>query len=151
LHILHLYKDYHPILGGIENHVKMLAEAQAASGHQVTVLVTNPGGQAASETLKGVQIVRVPRLATVASTPLTLHFPGALHRAKPEMTHLHFPYPIGEISQYLAGKRPYVITYHSDVVRGSQQFFLRLYRPLLWRILRGAARLLPTSEKYMRS
>ena len=28
--ILHVYKDYHPIRGGIENHIRTLAEAQAA-------------------------------------------------------------------------------------------------------------------------
>ncbi len=25
--ILHVYKDYYPVLGGMENHIKMLAEA----------------------------------------------------------------------------------------------------------------------------
>ena len=44
MHILHIYKDYPPILGGIENHVQLLAQAQAAAGHDVTVLVTNPAG-----------------------------------------------------------------------------------------------------------
>lgn len=129
----------------------MLAEAQAAGGHQVTVLVTNPGGQVADETLNGVRVIRVPRLATVASTPLTLHFPAMLHRLKPDITHLQFPYPIGEISQYLAGRRPYVISYQSDVVRGSQQAFLRLYRPLLRSVLRGAACILASSQNYIAS
>jgi len=46
MHILHIYKDYPPILGGIENHVRLLAEAQAGRGHSVTVLVTNPAGDA---------------------------------------------------------------------------------------------------------
>lgn len=41
LNILHLYKDYYPVLGGMENHIKWLAEAQAAAGHQVAVLVTS--------------------------------------------------------------------------------------------------------------
>ncbi len=40
--ILHIYKDYPPILGGIENHVQLLAQGQADRGHDVTVLVTNP-------------------------------------------------------------------------------------------------------------
>ena len=44
LKILHIYKDYPPILGGIENHVQLLAQGQAAAGHDVTVLVTNPAG-----------------------------------------------------------------------------------------------------------
>jgi glycosyltransferase involved in cell wall biosynthesis len=148
MRILHVYKDYHPVLGGIENHVRALAELQAAAGHTVTVLVTNPGGQPATEELAGVTVIRAPRLATVASTPLSPSFPLRLHRLQADITHLHFPYPIGELSQWLAGRgRRYVITYHSDVVR--QQRVLRLYRPLLRRILRGAARILPTSERYV--
>jgi hypothetical protein len=38
MNILHIYKDYHPVLGGIENHIKVLAEAQAAAGHPVVGL-----------------------------------------------------------------------------------------------------------------
>ncbi len=41
LRILHLYKNYAPIIGGIENHIKMLAEGEAARGLQTTVLVVN--------------------------------------------------------------------------------------------------------------
>ena len=149
LHILHLYKDYYPILGGIENHIRALAEAQAAAGHRVTVLVTNPGGQPASEMINGVQVLRASRLATVASTPLTFAFPALLHRLAPDITHLQFPYPIGEISQFFFGKRPYVISYQSDVTRPSQQVFLRRYRPLLGRVLRQSARLLCSSQAYI--
>jgi glycosyltransferase involved in cell wall biosynthesis len=147
MRILHLYKDYHPILGGIENHVRTLAELEAGAGHDVTVLVTNPGGQRPRQQVNGVTILRAPRLATVASTPLSPTFPLLVRRLQPDITHLHFPYPVGELSQWLAGRgRPYVLTYHSDVVR--QRRILRLYRPLLQRILGGAARILPTSAQY---
>jgi rhamnosyl/mannosyltransferase len=148
--ILHVYKDYYPILGGIENHVKTLAEAETAANHDVTVLVTEPGGQLGYEEINGVHVWRVRRLATVASTPLTLAMPFKLRQLQPDITHLHFPYPIGEISQWLAGRRrPYIVTYHSDVVK--QQRILRFYRPLLQRVLQGAARILPTSDNYVRS
>ena len=154
--ILHLYKDYHPILGGIENHIKMLAEAQAAAGHDVKVLVTNPKKLARKEMIKGVQVVRVHRLATIASTPLTAGFLPALARSAPDITHLHFPYPVGELSQLIIDEifgftgrgRPYVITYHSDIVRSSQQKFLRYYQPLLVKVLKAAQRILVTSQKY---
>lgn len=150
MQILHVYKDYHPIWGGIENHVKTLAEAQAAAGHDVTVLVTNPGGQPAQQTLNGVRLVRAWRLATVASTPISPTFPLLLARRRPDVTHLHFPYPVGEVSQWLAGgKRPYVISYHSDVVK--QQGLLRLYRPLLRRVLAGAAAIIAGSDNYVQS
>ena len=157
LNILHLYKDYHPILGGIENHIKTLAELEAGLGHHVTVVVTNPSSPLRAgpthlpsrETLNGVHLVRTWRLATVASTPLTGGFLTELPRLNPDITHLHFPYPVGEVSQLLAGKRPYIITYHSDVVR--QQNILRFYRPLMRRVLHGAARILPTSDRYLAS
>jgi rhamnosyl/mannosyltransferase len=148
--ILHVYKDYFPILGGIENHIKTLAEAQTAAGHNVTILVTNPGHQLDYEEINGVHVWRVSRLATVASTPLSLSMPLKLRQLQPDITHLHFPYPIGEVSQWLGKqKRPYVITYHSDVVK--QQTILRFYRPLMQRVLQGAARILPTSHNYIQS
>ncbi len=150
MRILHLYKDYHPVVGGIENHIKDLAEAQVRQGHEVTVLVTRETGQARREMINGVSIIRVPRWATVASTPLSITFPLALRTQNPDITHLHFPYPVGEVSQWLAGRgRPYVFTYHSDVVR--QKRILSLYGPLMMHILRQAQGIITTSDRYIRS
>ena len=150
LSIVHVYKDYWPIVGGIENHIKDLAEAEVALGHKVTVLVTNPGGQRGRELLNGVQVIRAVRLATVASTPLSLALPVLLANLKPDITQVHFPYPVGEVSQWLLSwKRPYLIAYHSDVVK--QQRVLRLYNPLLRRVLAGAAGILVGSENYVQS
>ena len=133
--ILHIYKDYPPILGGIENHVKLLAEGQAARGHAVTALVTNPAGLHSTETMEnGVQVVRAGRLATVASTPLTLALPWRLLRERPDVVHLHFPYPVGETAQWLLRRgKGTVLSYHSDVVR--QASILRFYRPAHARVL----------------
>jgi len=149
--ILHIYKDYHPVLGGIENHLRWLAEAQAARGHDVTVLVTNPAGmQTTTSQENGVRVIRAARLATVASTPISLAMPAILRGQRPDIVHLHFPYPLGEVSQWLLRRgRASVMTYHSDVVR--QAGFLRLYGPLLRRVLRQMDRILPTSEPYIQS
>lgn len=156
MRILHVYKDYDPIVGGIENHVKTVAEAQARSGHEVRVLVTRPGRVHTShplphqELINGVHVIRAWRLATVASTPLSPVFPFQLWRTPADIVHLHFPYPVGEVSQWLAGRgRPYVITYHSDVVK--QKAMLRFYRPLMKRVLNNASRILPTSDRYVQS
>jgi rhamnosyl/mannosyltransferase len=149
LKILHLYKAYHPVLGGIENHIRALAEAQAAGGHEVTVLVTADGRDTERETLNGVSLIRAGRIANIASTPLSLALPGLLAGLRPDITHLHFPYPIGELSQLLLNRGRTVVTYHSDVVRGSQQLILRLYRPLMRLVLRRAARLIATSPNYV--
>ena len=145
--ILHVYKDYYPIPGGIENHVRILAEMQVARGNEVSVLVTNPGNESGLEVINGVRVYRASRIATVASTPLSLTMPFILRRLHPDISHLHFPYPIGEVSQLLFGLAPYVVTYHSDVVK--QQTLLRVYNPLLRRVLAGAARIMPTSAAYI--
>ncbi len=54
LRVLYLYKDYHPILGGIENHIKMLAEGLRARGVDAQVLVTNTVNRTAQEIIEGV-------------------------------------------------------------------------------------------------
>jgi glycosyltransferase involved in cell wall biosynthesis len=148
LNILHLYKDYFPVLGGIENHIKVLAEAQAAAGHQVTVLVCDPGRRAHAETLGGVRVVKAGRLATVASMPLRLGQPLALARLRPDVVHVHSPYPLGEFFNWLLGRgQATVITHHSDVVR--QRGWLRLYGPFLRRVLRVADQVIATSPRYI--
>ena len=122
--ILHLYKDYYPILGGIENHIRTVAEAQVAAGYDVTVLVHSLDARTHREEMAGVQVIKAGRLATVASTPMGVAMPWLLSRLRPDLIHLHFPYPWGEVSNLLCGRAPrMVITYHSDVVK--QQNLLR--------------------------
>ncbi len=89
MHILHLYKDYYPVLGGIENYIKVLAEAHAAAGHRVTVLVCHPGSRTDRQEVEGVTLIRAGRLATVASMPLSLRQPLLLTRLRPDVLHVH--------------------------------------------------------------
>jgi glycosyltransferase involved in cell wall biosynthesis len=148
--ILHLYKDYFPVLGGIENHIRILAEAQAAAGHQVIVLVCGSGHRTYVEVLNDVRVIKAGRLTTAASMPLSLSQPIFLARPRPDVTHVHSPYPLGEAANWLLGRaRVTVITHHSDVVR--QQGWLRLYGPLLRRVLRAADRIIATSPCYIKT
>ncbi len=146
--ILHIYKDYYPVLGGIENHLRTLAEAQAARGHSVAVLVTSRHRQTYQIEMNGVRIIFAGRLATAASTPLSLALPFCLRREQADLIHLHFPYPMGDLAHWLAGRsRPTIITYHSDIVR--QKNLLRFYAPLLRRTLERADRIVATSPRYI--
>lgn len=148
--ILHIYKDYFPVLGGMENHIKMLAESQAGRGHNVTVLVTHPTSKTHFEKINGVNIIKAGRLSTIASTPISLSMPVLLSREKPDITHLHSPYPIGELSQLFFGKaRKVLLTYHSDIVR--QKGLLHFYKPFLKKVLSKVDRIIVTSENYMNS
>jgi rhamnosyl/mannosyltransferase len=148
MRVLHIYKDYYPVLGGIENHMKVLAEAQAAAGHEVTVLVCDPGLQTRVESIKGVNVIKTGRLATVASMPLSLRQPLALTRQRPDIAHVHSPYPLGEAANWLLGRaRATVTTHHSDVVR--QKGWLRLYGPIFRQVLRAVDRIIATSPRYI--
>jgi len=148
MHILHLYKDYPPVLGGIENHIQVLAEAQVRAGHRVTVLVCDPGPRTTVREENGVTVIRAGRLATAASMPLSLSQPLRLARLRPDIVHVHSPYPLGELANALLGQaRATVITHHSDIVR--QRGWLRLYGPLLRRVLARADRIIATSPRYI--
>jgi len=139
-----VYKDYYPVLGGVENHLRNLARAQAALGHEVSVLVTGPGARTTETVEDGVRVVRVPRFAVVASTPLSFELVRRLARERPDVTHLQFPYPPGEMAQDWFGRsRATVLTYHGDVVR--QRGLLALYRPLLLRLLARVQLILASS------
>lgn len=151
LRVVHVYKDVYPVVGGIENYVRQLCrELQRQPDLDVRILATSTGSRSSVGTLDGVPVMRAGRLATVASTPLSPRLAFELRRLRPDIVHLHAPYPLGEVAALLATPRvPAVITYHSDIVR--QKTLLRFYGPLLKRVLRHAARVLPTSPAYLES
>jgi rhamnosyl/mannosyltransferase len=149
MHILQIYKDYYPVLGGIENHVRELSEALVARGHQVTVLVTSLDRRTLIEHPQpGLTVIKAARALHLASTPISPEQLRYARRVRADLAHLHFPYPPGDLA-YLAapGRPPLVITYHSDIVR--QQTLLLAYRPLLEWTLRRAARIIATSPNYL--
>jgi glycosyltransferase involved in cell wall biosynthesis len=150
LKILHLYKDYAPVLGGIENHVKVLAEAQAARGYDVSVLVTSRDRRTHVEMIGGVRVLYAARLATISSAPVSLAMFTLLRREMPDIVHLHFPYPPGEVANLFMGRAHHtVVTYHSDIVR--QRFLRLLYAPMMHQVLVRADRILATSPNYIAS
>jgi rhamnosyl/mannosyltransferase len=149
VHILQLYKDYYPVLGGIENHVRDLSEALAARGHHVTVLATSLERRTLIERPRpGLTVIKAARAAHLASTPISVEQLRWARRLRADIAHLHFPYPPGDLA-YLAlpARPPLVITYHSDIVR--QQLLLRAYGPLLEWTLRRSARIIATSPNYV--
>ena len=150
MNILHLYKDYFPVLGGIENHLKVVAEVQAKAGHQVTVLVCDPGFRTRIENLNGVQIIKAGRITTKASMPLSLAQPLALARIKPDIVHIQSPYPLGETANWLLRHgRVTVISYQSDIVK--QRTILRFYGPILRWVLQAADGIITNNPRYLES
>lgn len=150
MRVLHIYKDYPPVVGGIENHLRLLAEGQARRGLDVTVLVTSPGRSTTVTVENDVRVIRAARWATVSSAPLSVELFRWMRRLTADVTHLHFPYPIGELALLTLGRRrTTILTYHSDIIR--QRWLGRAYRPFLWRLLHRVDRIIATSPQYVQS
>jgi rhamnosyl/mannosyltransferase len=126
----------------------MIAEAQAAAGHQVTVLACDPGYRTRTESLNGVTVLKAGRLTTKASMPISLSQPLILTRLQPDIVHIQSPYPLGEMANWLWGRaQATVISYQSDVVRQRQ--ILRFYGPILRRVLQSAGRIIANNPRYI--
>ncbi len=160
--ILYLYKDYYPVLGGIENYTRQLAEAMLLKGHSVEALVTNTERTTRREQIDGVSVLKTGRWINLASAPLSprlgLEYLRRLYGpARPDLIHLQFPYPPGELAwlfgsylPHLGNPRPRtVLTYHSDIVR--QKRLLTFYAPFLRQLLKRVDLILPTSPNYIES
>jgi glycosyltransferase involved in cell wall biosynthesis len=150
--ILHVYKDYAPVLGGIENHIRWQAEGMRARGHEVDVLVTNLTPRTVHETIDGVPVTKCARQLNISSAPVAAALPLYLQRLgkDADIVHLHAPYPPGELAQLLvrAGQRT-VLSYHSDIVK--QATLLRFYTPFLRQILNRADKILVSNPPYVQS
>ncbi len=150
MRIVHVYKDYFPVLGGIENHVRVLAESQAAAGHRVTVVVCAQGRRTWRREENGVSVVRVGRLCTLRSMPVSFSYGAELRATAADVVHVHSPFPLGEQAVLaLPPDRPVVVTHHSDVVK--QKVLLRFYAPIYRRFLRRVDRIIVTSDAYART
>ena len=147
-------KYYPPHIGGIEFHVRDLAEALVRAGHQVRVVVSNNEHLYTEEVIGGVEVVRLPRRTELASTPLAHNFGRVLafEARSADLLHFHFPYPWGEAQWVLQSESkasPYVVTYHSDIVR--QKLALRFYQPFLDRFLDRARLIIASSPQLIAS
>lgn len=152
MRVLHIYKDYAPVMGGIENHIALLAKAQRAQGLDARVLVTNTGPQTVETTIDGVPVVKTGRQLNISSAPISLSFYPWLRRLEEgiDITHAHLPYPPGEVAHMLLGRsRGLVLSYHSDIVR--QKVLGAFYSPILRILLRQADRISVSNPTYIRT
>lgn len=137
--ILVLGKYYPPFHGGIETLTRIWCEGFARLGGDVTCVVANDQRRTVCETLAGVRVERCARLGSALSLPFCPRYLGAARR-EADIIHHHFPNPLADLA-VLLGRRttPLVVTYHADIVR--QKAAMRLYAPLMHRLLRRAQRI----------
>jgi rhamnosyl/mannosyltransferase len=151
IRVLHVYKNYYPIIGGVANHIKVLcSEMLKDQDMNIKVLVVNQGIHSVDESYEGIRVIRAGRAFEFASTPFSPSLYYWMKRLDPDILHLHFPYPLGEFATlFFNNNTKVVLTYHSDIVK--QKSLLFFYRPFLKKILKKANVIIASSPNYLSS
>jgi rhamnosyl/mannosyltransferase len=148
--VLHVFKSYAPMYGGLETYLQLLAEGSPEYGFEPSVLVVNDTRRTVTETWNGVPVTRVGQLGAVSSAPLSPWL-GTRFRelsAAADLVHLHVPYVPFEVGLHLVRDgKPFVVGYHCDIVK--RRILERVYRLYLVAMLKRARLITASTEKYV--
>jgi len=149
LRVLQVGKFYPPHKGGMETYLRDLCERLGARV-ETEVVVANDGRADEEELVGGVRVARAGTLLNLGAAPVCPGMARRIRESDARLVHLHFPHPTGILSYLASGHRgPLVVTYHSDIVR--QKIMGRAFRPVLYRFLARASRIIATSPDYVES
>lgn len=148
--VLHVYHDFSPTRGGIEDYLDDLTRAQAARGWDVVVLSSNARPVQQVDVSDGVRVVRAASFGRYF-TPVCPGWFRELPRlaARADVVHLHLPCPLGEWALAFAKARRLVVSLHNDYVRPAAA--IRLHRPFHRAALARADAIIASSDEYARS
>ncbi|MBR0884057.1 MULTISPECIES: glycosyltransferase family 4 protein [Bradyrhizobium] len=151
MRVLHFYKTYVPdSCGGVEQVIYQLARGSALLGHTVDVLSLSCSGPKGPSVFDNHTAHRARLAFEIASTGFSfsvIRTFAALAR-EADIIHYHFPWPFLDVVHFATQvSKPTVLTYHSDIVR--QRTLLKLYRPLMMRLLGSVDQIVATSPNYL--
>ena len=128
LKVLFVTPYFPPSLGGVENYVFNIAlRLKETSNTDVVVVTSNTNERKQRlEEYAGIRVYRLPIMVRISNTPINPLWYFALKRIiqeeKPDIINSHQPVTfIGDITASLAGKIPFVLTYHSGTMK-KQKF-----------------------------
>jgi glycosyltransferase involved in cell wall biosynthesis len=133
--------SYHPVRGGVETHVRRIAEGLALAGDEVTVLTHQTSGLPAEEAVGPVRVLRFPLTVGLANYPLSLSLFGYLrtHASDFDILHAHSYHTLVGQAAIRTGP-PLVFTphYHGTGHTRLRALLHRLYRPAGGRLFAAA-------------
>lgn len=152
--VVHLYHDFWPARGGIEDYLADLTRAQAAQGLEPIVLCANDRPVTRSERFSapgaqgeqgGVTVLRAASFGRYFM-PFCPGWLAWLRRLRPDVVHLHLPCPLGEWVVWLARPRRLIVSLHNDYVR--PRLALAFHRPLHRAVLGQAKAIIVGAPDY---
>ena len=148
MRVLHIYHDFAPTRGGVEDYLADLTREQVRLGWAPVVLTANPLPYTCVESLDGVQIIRAPSFGRYF-TPFCPGWFLWVRRIRADVLHLHLPCPLGEWVMWLMHPRRLVVSLHNDYVR--PRLALKLHRPIHGAVLGRADAVIVAAPDYART
>jgi glycosyltransferase involved in cell wall biosynthesis len=131
--IAHVVSSYHPRIGGVETHVRRIAQGCAAAGDEVTVLTHRCGDEVSEESVGAVRVLRFPLTVRSATYPFSLALFRFLreHAADFDLVHSHSYHTLAGQAA-LRSRLPFVFTphYHGTGHTALRAALHQLYRPV---------------------
>ena len=149
--VLHVFKTYPPdTFGGIEKVIELLARGCDKHGWQSQIFCLTQDKSLVSTSLSDT-VYRVKTSFEIASTPFSF---GAFKvfwklAQKADVLHFHYPYPFADILGLFIKKKPFVLTYHSDIVK--QKWLKYIYLPFQAVFFSRVNEIVCTSLRYKNS
>ena len=152
MRVLQFGKFYPPDIGGIEVVIEDLTIALNTNGIKCDVLCSNSKKEYKEEILPcGAKIMRCASFGKLASTSIS---PQMIFKLKEiidnyDIIHMHLPDPMANVALLLANykNKKIIIHWHSDIIR--QKNLLKIYTPLLTKLLKIADCIIGTTQKYI--
>ncbi|MEO5356650.1 MAG: glycosyltransferase [Nitrospirae bacterium YQR-1] len=136
--------------GGIEVVMYNLAEGINKEGPRCDVLCSNDNPVYSEENYNGYTVTRTKSYGKILSTSISPQLITKFMDINKnyDIIHVHFPDPLANIAVLLARpKSKIVLHWHSDIVR--QRLLLKLYAPLMHRLMRRADAIVTTTPTYI--
>ncbi|PZU88554.1 MAG: glycosyl transferase family 1 [Shinella sp.] len=149
--VLHFFKTYWPdTFGGVERTIHALAKGGRAHGIEADVLSLSRSPIENTREFDGHMAYKAKLDLEFASTGFSREAFSRFRElsTRADVVHYHFPWPFMDVVHLLSPPgKPTVVTYHSDIVK--QKTLLRLYAPLMHRLLSSVDRIVATSPNYL--
>ncbi|MFA9439825.1 glycosyltransferase [Uliginosibacterium sp. sgz301328] len=149
--VLHVYRTYYPeTQGGLQEAIRQICRGLTTCGVQSSVFTLAKNCEPARTMVDDSPVWRARSAVEIASCDMgspvaMMAFRKAAREA--DVLNFHYPWPFGDLLATLANPgKPYVITYHSDIVR--QRVVEPMYSPLRALFFRGASAIVATSPTY---
>lgn len=149
MRIVQVVSSYYPRIGGVETHVRRLAQGCALAGDDVTVLTHQTGGYPVEESVDSVRILRFPLTVSLPNYPFSLALFRYLqgYAADFDLVHSHSYHTLIGHTAVCSGL-PFVFTphFHGTGHTPFRALLHELYRPLGARQFRAADAVICVSE-----